>query len=207
MQPDVTPFLVESMKDVTFIKPPANPERPDWRDKAVYEVLRNFSKSDWVLFLEQDFLFKNSRLLERAFKREDLDAVLYMEGTRIHPAFALVRRAVMGRTSFDFAASPPSHDHFGLFFKELADSCTWIELRDAGLEDKKDFYHMAGLTHNYYCYDNEQPLYKPEEFLTYNHYILDLPVPQQNAFINNCWRIDKLYDPNFEVKYIRSFFN
>lgn len=202
--PDLRPFLIETMQDVTFVRPPEAADRPDWRDRAVREVLINFSKSEWVLFMEQDFLIKDASFFEKVLNTQEHDAVLYMEGPRIHPAFALVRRAVVGRTSMDFAANPPKYDHFGLFFKQLADSCTWMELEDARLVEKDDFYHLAGLTQNYYCFLNNQPLFKPKEFLTYNHYAIRLPIVHNTSFRELGKRIDASYE--YDLTYIRDFF-
>ena len=71
----------------------------------------------------------------------------------------------------DFSANPPKHDHFGKFFEEvlsLTPKNFRMELLEMGIENRKDTYHLGGLTQNYYSFKHNDPLYKPKEFLAYN---------------------------------------
>jgi len=190
-EPHYAEFSVQNFPDVTFIAPPK--EIGDWRSVAVRDVLHNFVKSSKILFLEQDFLMKDERLLEVVLNQVGVPFTYYEEGGRAHPAFALVDTDLVMKTSLDFSANPPVYDHFGLFFKEIKAMNVGVNIEDLDLLPDVDFTHIAGLTQNYYCYLNEQPLYRPNRFLTYNHLSIKLPVPQHPEWMRMMKGIDDYY--------------
>lgn len=139
-------------------------EREDWRDDAVNSMLDKTTNEEYILFLEQDFLIKDTSFFDRVFK-DDLPFIFYQERDRIHPAFACVKREWIDKTSKDFAVNPPG-DHFYKFFQELPFGVT-VEALDVKI--KEDYYHMAGLSHNYINFQYEEPFFMPNNFLYYNY--------------------------------------
>ena len=167
-EPHYAQFIMDALPFVRFVKP--SEKYDDWRNNAVKDVLDNFSRSSHVLFIEQDFLIKDPndffyRILAAARQH---DIVCYDENGRIHPAFALVKRELINKTSMNFSVHP-TIDHFGFFFKELLPLGSSIELKELRLENKVDFYHIAGLTHNFYNFWHDAPLYKQDEWVAYNY--------------------------------------
>ena len=179
----------------------------DWRDDAIKSYFTTIPQSEYLLFLEQDFMMKD--LFFDIVLTANKDFVYYEEGGRIHPAFALVSLKLLNATSCDFSARPPSHDHFGLFFEEVKKVEKGKELREFGLVERKDFYHLAGLTQNYACVENKQPLYKPDEFLAYNHHCLNMSevlVKQDNNFVFKMGVIESKYGSGDKDGFINDFF-
>lgn len=172
---DIEPFLREHLIDCTFVDVKYGVQ--DWRSRAVKSVLE-LVQSDYVFFLEQDFLFGHTFHMPNILLYLNYHSdvfVGYKEGERVHPAFAVVKRHDIHRTNKDFAAYPDQGlDHFGVFFQELCNVIKFVDIRELGFQEGKDFYHMAGLTQNYNCFLDHQPFYKPNEFLTYNEQSLVL---------------------------------
>lgn len=113
----------------------------DWRNRAINYCIDQ-SKSERVLFMEQDMFIKPDAFEEALDSTED--AVLTIIDGRIHPCFLLAKRELIDKTSRDFSANPPAYDHFGKFTKELTEipGITTSYL-------KNRYFHMAGLTQNY----------------------------------------------------------
>lgn len=186
-------------------------QQGDWRNNAVREALQR-ARDPYVLFLEQDFLFKQTVLDEVLETKKDF--VYYKEGDRVHPAFALVRRELLNRTSKDFSASPPEFDHFGLFFQELwrlskdrkGGEYERISITRYSLLNGRDFYHLGGLTQNYHCFKHQQPFYQPETFLAYNYYVQQLPINQHPDFIKLAREIEDTHGQGDREGSIKHFF-
>lgn len=205
VQPDISSFIVANMRDVKFIYPQKNYE--DWRQCAVREVLDNKISSEYVLFLEQDFLMTyNFMLVFIAFFMEyEAKFAGYKEGERIHPAFSLVSRDVIEKTHKEFSAQPPKYDHFGLFFEEVGKQTKFFNITDFGCRDKADFYHIAGLTQNYHVFKENQVFYRPEEFLAYNALSLQVPVNHNVEFTQLCRSVQAKHGSG-ESDVIKKFF-
>lgn len=179
--------------------------KPDWRNDTVNTLLTLDTHTDYYLFMEQDFLIKKEEFFRRIFDMNE-DFIYYEEGGRIHPAFALIKRELVNKTSLDFSAYPDEgKDHFGRFFDEIKSLCPGKELRTLGFEEQKDFYHMAGLTQNYACAERGEPFYKPEEFLHYN--FLSMVLPYQNPqFYMKQYEIAEKYGYTERETFLDSFF-
>lgn len=203
--PHYNRFLIKNVPEIQFITPLDAPG--DWRDVSVNFILKNYSKASHVLFLEQDFLIRDRRFFEVVFTEFQYNFMYYQEGERIHPAFALVPREVIDKTSKDFSARPPLYDHFGLFFREVGELANGVNIENIGLHDFEDYHHMAGFTQNYNCIKEGQPLYRPEEFLSYNHYVQKVPVVQDPSFLELCQYIEKEYGSGDTKGYIKNFFS
>lgn len=204
LPPDITPWIINSMFNVRFIKPPKSDGINDWRNLAVRDVLLNFSKAPWILFLEQDFFIKEEALKKILDASSIYDFIYYQEGERIHPAFALTTRENINISSMDFSVHP-TYDHFYNFFTTLP-YAKKVELRDLGLQEYIDFKHLAGLSNNYHVFNLGEPMYKPEEFLAYNYWVQKLPIFQVPSFLKLSEEIQKKMGTGDKDNWIKSFF-
>jgi hypothetical protein len=204
-EPHFADFLQNTMKNVRFIHAPN--KYPDWRNNAIRDVLDNFCTSDYVLFLEQDFLIRDGNKFFDTVGTAlfNYDFVIYKEGERIHPSFSLVKRSLIEQTKKDFSVHP-TIDHFGFFFQELMPLGKSIELRELGLIDKEDFYHLAGVTHNYYNFLHDQPLYKEKEWLAYNYLSKDVLIKQSPQWLGMLLAIENVYGKGDYEGFISNFF-
>jgi len=91
----------------------------DWRNVAVNLGYQR-SRSDYVLHLEQDFLFGDTFMEDLLLKGVDYDLVSENEGGRLHPCCMLVKTSPARMTSMDFSAYPPVGDHFKKFTDDEA---------------------------------------------------------------------------------------
>lgn len=184
MPPDISDFLTKcpEYKNVRWIKPPKSDGKQDWRNLAVRDMIINFSKSDYVCFLEQDFLMTPYFLGHVTSEVRNYQWIYYQEGDRIHPAFSLVPHWAINETKLDFSAHPP-YDHFGNFFDELKTiKMKSGELKFVGFMENVDYKHLAGLSNNYHVYKLGQPFFRPENFLAYNDSCLKLPIKYETSF-------------------------
>jgi len=173
---DYSQFIRNNMGTVqlktTFIDGRDHRGDEDWRDVAVNEALPHVT-SEWVLFLEQDFFWKDKTFWDKLLeKTKEYDAISFWEAGRLHPAFLLVKTEWIAKTNRYFGTQPEIQlDHFGMFSRELKNNGARIgELRRMDLHPQKDFYHMQGITHNYNLFRSGQTqfIFKRHEFLTYN---------------------------------------
>lgn len=182
-----------NVKIISTVYTPAG----EWRDLATNTGL-GLTSNEWVLFLEQDF-FWTPHFWEQVMKQKDnYDAIGFWEANRLHPAFLLIKRDWINKTSRDFAPIPEEQlDHFGRFSRELVQNGIKVgELENIGLKMQKDWYHMQGLTHNYnLCRDNNlAPVFKRDEFLTYHKYArkLNPELPDVEAQLGEYKEVDWL---------------
>lgn len=153
-------------------------DKPDWRNGAVNAGLDAMPKDGYVLFLEQDF-FWTEGFLDKVLEHPSL-SLYFTEGERKHPAFALVKRILVDETSRDFSAYPDTYgDHFAKFFEELV---IGENINDFGVENRKDYFHMNGLSQEYMNFKNDQPFYNKENFLYYTEWCRYLPIENHPDF-------------------------
>lgn len=198
---DYSQFLIEELFMTAQCKVlPRVAGTKDWRNEAMRTLLEK-SDASHVLFLEQDFLIRDERFFEVLLSQTEYDFVYHKEGERVHPACALVKRASLNQTSKDFSAKPPAYDHFGLVFNQLIGLTNHTDLEGLGLHDKEDYFHLNGLSQNYVA----EPYYQPEQFLTYNHYALNLPI-KYSAFSLRMLEVDEAFDEAKEDPIVKSMF-
>lgn len=162
---DLSNFIRDHLPFCRFVD--VKRTRDDWRDDAVNCLLDAAPKDGHILFFEQDFLIKDSTFFDKVF-RDDLDFLYYKEGERIHPAFAVVKRELIDKTSRNFAVCPPG-DHFYCFFKELGEQIPHgVNIANLGVTNRLDYFHMNGLSQNYQNFKYDEPFYHPINFLYYN---------------------------------------
>jgi len=200
---NLKPFIKTALKDVDFID--SHYMLPDWRQNAMMSLL-DASNSSHFLNMEQDFMIRPDDLKEVLSHIRNHDFIGFKEGDRIHPAFSIIKRGNLYLTSKDFSAYPDKGmDHFGLFFKEMSNLFKFKDINDFGLVYKKSYYHLNGLTQNYHCFRENQPFYKPDEFLTYNHLVQKLKISQSQEFMSYSEAIEKAFGKG-ENETIKRFF-
>lgn len=175
----------------------------DWRNDAINETLNKIKTNEPICFIEQDFFIKDEFFFEQIFK-DEYNFIYFMEGKRVHPAFALVKRKILEMTSKDFSADPPKGDHFWKFFKELPTSGIYLE--QLGVKNKVDYYHLNGLTQNYMNFKNNTPLYQPNDFLAYNYLCRYLPIENHPQFFQMERMIIEKYGKGDTEGFIKNFF-
>jgi hypothetical protein len=157
-------FLTEVMHrdDVDFIFRPTQTEK-DWRDDAVNEAL-NRSKSQWVWFVEQDFIPADDFFSTIEAQFDQSDALAIYQEKRMHPACIFARRDIIDKTSRKFGIVPNVSDHFSIFQKEIEDNLSAKVYRI-----HEDLYqHLNGLSSNLtQIQDGQDPNYRPDEVAKY----------------------------------------
>lgn len=174
---DFREFLKDQMPDAIHVDTGEVTGR-DWRDQTVNACLKH-SNSEWIIFLEDDFVFGENTLFALLEQAEDYDVIGYgdmgkwCEAIRLHPAFIMVRRKAVDRTSKDFGAYPEKNrDHFATFTEEL------YKLGDLRYLDISNcnWTHLKGTYSNYFLVlEGKQPNYNPEKFREYVKMTLELP--------------------------------
>lgn len=182
---NLTSFLKSDLSKhgVTVIDNAANWAGHDWRSTGTNLCLSK-STADRVLFLEQDVIFKDDNFLPAALS-VDCDILGFKDDHerqgRLHPAFLVVSRSLINKTSCSFSASPPKYDHFGLFSEELEAQCEPKYIQDVV---GSNWEHLAGLTHNYsLIMDGHSPCYMIDRFAEYNKMLLELDIDHSPEFI------------------------
>lgn len=166
--PDFRDFLKQVMKKTTFIDNGLPTD--DWRERLTKLALEE-SKSEWVLFTEQDFIWKSDHFLERVLEAaKKYDVVGIRQGERLHPCFLLVKRLALDKTRKDFSVNGDGKDHFWNVSQELLAQNSFVDLRDLGLFEGVDWYHFSSLTWNLFRIKDGDVLefHEPTEFLVYN---------------------------------------
>lgn len=152
----------------------------DWRTNSINGCIP-YLKSEYCLFIEQDFIILNDKFLDTVFSTPNLFLCGALEDhlyPRIHPSWFLVKSDLLKLVDLDFA--PYSHngltyDHFHRISRALLDLVPLVSLSDLGLKPHLDYDHLQGLTSNYYLISiGQYPNFNPEQFKKYNQSILDL---------------------------------
>lgn len=196
---DYTNFLMKEIPDAHFVN--VKHTGHDWRNDAINETLDQIKTDEPICFIEQDFLIKDASFFEKVFK-DDYKFLYFMEGERVHPAFAVVRREEIEKTSRDFAAYPQG-DHFAKFFDELSSG---ISIDELGVKAKEDYYHMNGLSQNYVSFKYDEPFHHPNNFLYFNYKSINLPIERHPQFAQLEKAIDLKYGHPERHSFLDKFF-
>lgn len=148
----------------------------DWRNVAVRKGL-SYSDAEWVFFTEEDFLPGPNFWSEfdLVMQTKSIDVMGAYQDMRLHPCCIFIKREVLDKTSKDFSAHPPEHDHFGQIQKDLMNFDPPLT---AFTINPKLYTHMNGLSQNLYLLMvGEQPNYEPEKFRKYCQKCLQLDLP------------------------------
>lgn len=198
---DYSNFIRANMPSAHFVE--YKGDKADWRNGAVNAGLDTMPDNGHVLFMEQDFMW-NDRFLDKVLPNK-YKFIYFTEGERVHPAFALVDRKLVDKTSRDFSAYPDTDnkDHFGKFFDEFM---TGIHVDELGVTSKVDYYHLNGLSQNYMNYKNNTPFYQGDQFLTYNNECRYLPIENHPEFYQIELAIRMKHGKGDEESFIKNFF-
>lgn len=153
----------------------------DWRDVGVNGALIQSYNSDWLWFTEQDFIITDEvkfwGYVDQA-EKDGFEVIAVKDADRMHPCCMFVKRTALDKTSKNFAASPPAHDHFGQIQKDIeAQNIKTFIIPDG-------YFHLNGLSHNMtLLYNGEQPNYYPEIFKDWLVQSGNVDVPQSEMFI------------------------
>lgn len=201
MEKDYSNFIRVALPFANFVE--YKGADPDWRNGTVNAGLDAMPKDGNVLFLEQDF-FWDDKFLDRVFNSGVWsDFIYFNEESRIHPAFACVKRELVDKTNRDFGAYPESYgDHFGKFFSDLI---IGLNITELGVKKDENFWHMNGLSQEYMNYKNDQPFYNKADFTYYNHECRYLPIENHPEFYQLELAIDRKYG-HPGVNHLQKFF-
>lgn len=180
---DFRDFLRRSIKRGTFVE--CGEQSVNWRENCVLAGLSK-SKSDWVVFSEQDFFWKSEHFLYTVFKETDeSDVIGLRQGSRLHPCFLLVKRSTLEKTSKEFGVLGQDKDHFYGVSQDLLKIGKFKDIRDLGLLEGIDWYHFSSLTWNLFRIKDGDvsEFHEPLEFLVYNYLSRTKRVPQDPRWI------------------------
>jgi molybdopterin-guanine dinucleotide biosynthesis protein A len=166
--PDFRPFLKQVMKKTTFVD--SGIDNDSWRERCTLSALGE-SESEWVLFTEQDFLWKAEHFLYKIFAAaKDHDVIGIRQGERLHPCFLLVKKSTLDKTHKDFSVNGDGKDHFWNVSQELLKVGKFKDIRDLGLFEGVDWYHFSSLTWNLFRIKDGDVMdfHEVNEFLVYN---------------------------------------
>lgn len=166
--PDFRPFLKQVMKQTIFVD--AGFDSDTWRERMTLLALGE-SKAEWVLFTEQDFIWKDDHFFYKVLEAAKThDVVGIRQGERLHPSFLLVKRKILDRTKKDFSVNGDGKDHFWNVSQELLKIGKFIDIREIGLFEGIDWYHFSSLTWNLFRIKdgNVAEFHEVNEFLVYN---------------------------------------
>ena len=205
-RPDFRKFLYKNFKKVFYIN------MPDagyyWRHNAINLAL-HFSKNPWVWFTEMDFFVKEDYFFVHMFEEaEKVDGVGLRQTERFHPACLLVKRETIDKTDcfFDpayYDKKPGEEgltallDHFVVFTWQLEEVGEFKTLKEIGLVDGEDFYHMEDITHNYdrVKVGDVRELSRIKDFLIYNAVSRGARVPQSKEWLEITYVAEYLLSP------------
>lgn len=168
-QRDLRPFFKEQMPYIEFIDIDEDSGKQDWYDEAVNIGLARIT-SDWVLFLEQDFWFREGFIETILNRINEFEFVCYKQGSRLHLAFFLGKKEMIDKTLRYFSQVRDRVDCFDLFTMEMQilANYNYKTLEELGFQDNIDFHHLNGLTQNTHLLSmGLEPNSQPEEFKKY----------------------------------------
>ena len=166
--PDFRGFLKKAMKKTDFVD--NGQDSATWRERCIASGLE-ISKSEWVLFTEQDFFWKGDHFLEKVFQATELHNVIgIVQGTRLHPGFLLVKRDLLEETKKEFGVKGNDKDHFWGISQELVSKGNFIDINSLGLYEGVDWFHFSSMTWNHFRIKDGDltEFHEPTEYLVYN---------------------------------------
>ncbi len=145
----------------------------DWRNQAT-NLLLSKSKGEIIISLEQDFVIKDYGVFFNKVNRalHLSDVVKIQDGERFHPCFLAWKKTLTPR-DVDFSAMGSNKDHFyDMTEKLIKQKINIVELEDIDLFRGRDWFHIAGLTENYFA---SKPYYDLDTFYIYNDKCQKIP--------------------------------
>jgi len=204
--PDFRRFIKKSFPSAFYIDMPE--PGTFWRQNALNLGL-SFSKNEWVWLTEMDFFAKEDYFFVKMFEEaEKVDGVVFDVGERFHPACMLLKRETLNKT--DCFIDPAYHfakagkvlieallDHGAVMKWQLEKVGKFKTLKELGLVNGEDFYHLEDLTHNYdrVKVGNVDEQHEVKDFLIYNGISRHAPVPQSKEWLDICYVAEYLLSP------------
>lgn len=199
---DLEKFLKEAFPE-TWVTPIAiDYGKEDWRQAETMPCLE-YSNAEWIRFAEADFFVKDWDKfyadIEKAMQTSDM--IGWWNPTHfpyIHPSCLFIKREILEKTHKDFSAHPEINggDHFSMLTKDVLDIGGKITiLQDLGYEDFKNACHLGGLTYVYQNFKGDETIFgvkNPEMFYTYNYWMRQANVPQNDPFMDLSQRVEKI---------------
>ena len=147
---------------VTFLKCLPAEANEDWRNKAIKMAL-TVSTSDWICFMEQDFIVKEGFFEDMEALSQRVDVFGYYQDERLHPCCIYIKRALLDKTCKNFSPIPDISDHFSRIQRDLEKKDILIGVIPHRIAD-----HMNGLSQNIHILqEGGEPNYNPEAFRKY----------------------------------------
>lgn len=153
---------------------------PDWYDGAINKALAEVN-NDYVMFMEQDFLY-TTKLLKKVLRKAEERDFVCLDQNRFHFACYITRMEMVNKTSKYFQAIGKYNlDCFDLFCAEMM-----VNSKDyATLDGLKGYKHLNGLTQNLRLAgeNNVSVIYKPKAFKHYLELSLRVDVVQHPEWV------------------------
>lgn len=198
-------WLTQNMPGVTFLSDEQGKQYPgDWRNKST-NLMVDTAKGDWILSLEPDFFIRDYDFFFSKVKNamKSNEVISFAENQRFHPAFLLCKREVLDKTTRDFSVQGTDKDHFWLFTKQLKGIAkSYTDLNLIGLRNTDEWFHMGGLTENYFA---PQPYYRLADFHSYNDACMNLNISMSEYWRGEMQRCSKAEHPVVESLHIKKF--
>lgn len=208
-------FIKDDLYFVDFIN--SNDQSGNWYNQAINDGL-DISTGKKVLFIEPDFRIDKSILLNL---KDDIDVVSYYDcAFRIWPSFFMVKTELIKKTNKNFSAGVFEKiikldeqnfkvpmikqkiiqnntlvDAFGKFTSDLLEiTDDFLFLNEIGI----DFYHYAGITHNFTLMRTKEykSLFKPNEFLNYLNENLNVNVNKHPFYVEESFNFIEILKNN-----------
>ena len=191
------PFLEKVIDDKHWLKPePINWTEPgiDWRQSETIPLIEA-SDSEWIFITEPDFFCKDwdifLNMVEDEMKTANMIGWMNMTNFHyIHPSCFFIKRSMLEKTSKDFRAHPEvgGSDHFATVTRDVEKvGGKIVTLKEMGLIDWEDFFHLGGLTQNYIEMNENPETYdsfvRPELFYIYNYWSRKADVEQSPEYL------------------------
>lgn len=169
----------------------------DWRSQSTNRMI-DAAQGDWLLSLEQDFFIKDYDTFFSTVKKamDNYDVIMFPETNRFHPACLFVKKDILKRTRRDFSTNGTGVDHFAMVTDDLKGMSRYVDLHTLGLEERRDWLHMRGLTDNYFA---PKPYFDSPSFHVYNNACLSI-TPISDYWMSEMIRCKKYEEPTISSK-------
>lgn len=194
MFPDIDDWVSKEYVKLGFecIKPEleVNIEQ-DWFAVAIKSML-NHSKAENFLIMHQDFLTKDfTRVISLAYDELGFKADLVgyeRKPNHIQPAFFACKRDIYERSNKNFTAGDGLDHCEKLSENILHNGGTIKALEHLGLDNKREYYHVTGVTQTYtYGLEGKSPL--RERDYVYFYHCLKQNVPMNESYTSRTTKL------------------
>ena len=171
------------------------------------------STADAFLIMHPDFLVKDFPSLiqkvKEALEVNDLIGYINKAKVLIQPAFFTCKRSSYEKSCKDFSARE-GYDHCDFLTEDMIKRGMMVNpLQVLGLKDKKDFFHIGGVTQGYIWGLTRDDCRRKMDYV-YLYYALKMNVPMNNVYTDRVTKIlallkEKFPDINPETHWLKEF--